>query len=106
MARTLSVARVTVSPDRQGEYLAAIRELAAVAARRGQHIWVFQSQRDPDSFLEFSESPSAMSHRSVASRTPEEIRLEQRLQRVAGYDRAAGDLWEEVPLAVPMSEES
>jgi len=105
MARTLSVARVTVPPARQGEYLSAVRELSLVAARRGQHIWVFRSQRDPDTFLEFSESPTPMSHRSVASRTPEEIRLEQRLQKVASYHGDAGDLWEEVPLAVPMNDE-
>lgn len=104
MSRTLSVARVTVPVQRQPEYLAAIRELAAVAARRGQHIWVFRSQNDPGAFLEFSESPTPMSHRNVASRTPEELRLEQRLLKVAAYDRESGNLWEEVPLTVPTEE--
>jgi hypothetical protein len=103
MARTLSVARLSVHPARQGEYLAAIRDLASLAARRGQHIWVFRSQSDPNTFLEFSESPSTMSHRNVASRTPEELRLEQRLHKVAGYQRDAAELWEEVPLDIEVS---
>jgi hypothetical protein len=100
MARTLSVARVTVPPGRQAEYLTAIRDLAGIARRRGQHIWVFRSQSERDTFLEFSESPTTMSHRNVASRTPEELRLELRLQKVAGYQRDAADLWEEVPLNI------
>ncbi len=98
MSRTLSVARLAVHPARQPEYLAAIRELAVLAARRGQHVWVFRSQSDPDTFLEFSESPTPMSHRNVASRTPEELRVEQRLHKVAGYQRDSAELWEEVPL--------
>lgn len=104
--RTLSVARVKVTPEREPEYLAAIRELAALAARRNQHIWVFRSRQDPLVFLEFSESPTAMSHRHAASRTPDELRLEQRLHKAASYDHSAADLWEEVPLAVATSEET
>lgn len=100
MARSLSVARVRVGLDKQGEYLSALRELAVLGSKRGQHIWVFKSQRTPDTFLEFSESPTPMSHRNIASRTPEEIRLEQRLHNVAAYDNEAGDLWEEVPLDI------
>jgi len=103
MAKALSVARLSVHPARQQEYLAAIRELAALAARRGQHIWVFRSQGDPNNFLEFSESPTTMSHRNVASRTPEELRLEQRLHKVAGYQRDAAELWEEVSLDIEVS---
>ena len=95
-----------VTPDREPEYLAAIRELAALAAQRHQHIWVFRSRQDPQTFLEFSESPTAMSHRNVASRTPDELRLEQRLHNAASYDHTAADLWEEVPLAVAASEET
>ncbi|MEP7324548.1 MAG: hypothetical protein ABI836_01250 [Gemmatimonadota bacterium] len=102
----MSVARVKVSPDREPEYLAAIRELAALAARRNQQIWVFRSRQDPQTFLEFSESPTTMSHRNVASRTPDELRLEQRLHNAAAYDHTAADLWEEVPLAVATSEET
>src|SRR5688500_1543408 len=100
MARILSVARLAVHPARQAEYLAAIKDLASLAARRGQHIWVFRSQSDPNTFLEFSESPSTMSHRNVASRTPEELRAEQRLHKVAGYQRDAAELWEEVQLDI------
>jgi hypothetical protein len=103
MPRTLSCARLKVPPDRQVVYLAAIKDLATIAARRGQHIWVFRSQSDPDSFLEFSESPTVMSHRNVASRTPDELRLEHRLQQVAGYQHDAAELWEEVPLDIEVS---
>jgi hypothetical protein len=103
MAKALSVARLSVHPARQAEYLAAIRELASLAARRGQHIWVFRSQGDPNSFLEFNESPTTMSHRNVASRTPEELRVEQRLHKVAGYQRDSAEMWEEVPLDIEVS---
>jgi hypothetical protein len=103
--RTLSVARVTVLPEREAEYLATIRDLAVMASRRNQHIWVFRSRQDPKVFLEFSESPTPHSHRNVASRTPDELRLEQRLNKLGTYDRTATDLWEEVPLAVPMTTE-
>jgi hypothetical protein len=105
MGRALSVARVTVAADRQAEYLATIRELAALAALRGQHIWVFKSQRQADTFLEFSESPTPLSHRSLASRTPDEIRLEQRLHRAARYAPDAQELWEEVTLELPSETE-
>jgi hypothetical protein len=103
MAKALSVARLSVHPARQAEHLAAIRELASLAARRGQHIWVFRSQGDPNSFLEFNESPTTMSHRNVASRTPEELRVEQRLHKVAGYQRDSAEMWEEVPLDIEVS---
>lgn len=103
MARTLSVARLSVPPARQAEYLTAIRDLAGIAARRGQRIWVFRSQSDPNTFLEFSESPTQLSHRNVASRTPEELRLEHRLNKVAGYERDAGELWEEIPLDIEVN---
>ena len=101
MARTLSVARVRVPSDRQAEYLAALRELAALAARRGQHIWAFRSHRDPELLLEFSESPTVTSHRHMASRTPDELRLEQRLRKCAEYAADGGELWDEIALTVP-----
>lgn len=104
--RTLSVARVYIAREREAEYLTAIRELAALAAQRQQHIWVFRSTREPQLFLEFSESPSRFSHRTTASRTPEELRIEERLQKIARYDDAAADLWEEVPLEVPTGDET
>ncbi|HXE56517.1 MAG TPA: hypothetical protein VNK43_00810 [Gemmatimonadales bacterium] len=98
MRRALSVSRVAVAPEREADYLAAVGELAALTARRGGHIWVFRSTREPHVFLEFSESPSAMSHRVHASRTQEELRLEARLREVATYAPGSWDLWEEVPL--------
>ena len=99
MARTLSVARVKVAAERQGDYLAAIRDLATIAAMRGQHIWVFKSQRDPELFLEFSESPTPLSHRNVASRTQEELQLERRLLAAGSYGQESGELWDEVVIS-------
>jgi len=40
-----------------------------------------------------------MSHRAQASRLPEEIRLEKRLQGLVTYAPDAWDLWTEVSLA-------
>ena len=50
-------------------------------------------------FIEFSESPTEMSHRAQASRLPEEIKLERRLQALATYAPDAWELWSEVPVA-------
>jgi hypothetical protein len=100
MSRALSVSRVTVSPDRETEYLAALQKLAAVLERRGQHVWVFRSSDQPGTFLEFNESPSPLSHRARASRTGEELRIEMTLQSLATYAPGAWDLWEEVPLGL------
>jgi hypothetical protein len=40
-----------------------------------------------------------MSHRAQASRLPEEIQLEKRLQSLATYAPDAWELWSEVPVA-------
>lgn len=96
MARTLTVSRVRVQPGRDREYLAAVRELAALAEDRGWHLWVFRSPDDPQLFLECSESRSAEGHRAVAERPADERRLEERLRAVATYQPDAWDLWEEV----------
>lgn len=106
MARTLSISRVRVAPEREGEYLATLASLAALLVPRGQHLWIFRSTGDPQLFLEFSESPTPMSHRHLASRTPEELRLEQRLHRVAQYQGNEEPLWQEVPLTAGHSPES
>ena len=42
MARTLTVSRVRVRAGQEAEYLAAVRELAALHAGRGRHLWVFR----------------------------------------------------------------
>jgi hypothetical protein len=101
MARLLSVARVTVHPGHQEEYLRVIHQLAALGAGRGQNLWVFQSGSDPRQYLEFSESRTEMSHRSRASRTDLELKLERRLQQIAEYAPGASDLWEELPAPEP-----
>ena len=96
MPRTLSVSRVSVRAGAEAEYLAAVRELAGLAERRGWHLWVFRRAAAPAEYLEFSESRSAEAHRSVAPRPEDEQRLEERLRAVADYQPGAWDLWEEV----------
>ena len=96
MPRALSVSRVRVRAGADDEYLAAVRELAGLAAQRGWHLWVFRRPDQPGVYLEFSESRSPETHRSVASRPEDERRLEERMRAVAQYDPGAWDLWEEV----------
>jgi hypothetical protein len=96
MPRALSVSRVRVRPGAEEEYLAAVRELAGLAERRGWHLWVFRRRDEPGLYLEFSESRTAEAHRSVARRPEDERRLEERMRAVAEYEPGAWDLWEEV----------
>lgn len=96
MARALSVSRVRVRAGADAEYLAAVRELAGLAERRGWHLWVFQRTAEPGLYLEFSESRSPEAHRAVAPRPEDERRLEERMRAVADYEPGAWDLWEEV----------
>ena len=96
MPRTLTVSRVRVRPGAEQEYLAASRELAALAEDRGWHLWIFRSPGDPRLFLECSESRTAGEHRVVAERPADERRLEERIRAVATYQPDAWDLWEEV----------
>jgi uncharacterized protein YbjT (DUF2867 family) len=96
MARTLTVSRVSVRPGSEAEYLAAVRELAALADARGWHLWVFRRPDQAGAFLEFSESRSRETHRAVAARPPDERELEARLRAVAEYQPGAWELWEEV----------
>lgn len=105
MARALTVSRVTVAPGNEEEYLSAVAELAILLERRGQHLWIFRNPRQPEQYLEFTESPSPMSHRSRASRTGDELKLEKRLAAVATYAPDAWEMWAEVPLAVGPAEE-
>ncbi len=99
MPRALTVARVSVSPETERGYLATVRKLAGLLERRGQHLWVFRSSREPHTFLEFSEAPSADAHRTRASRPPEELELEARLRALATYAPESRELWEEIPFA-------
>ena len=96
MARTLTVSRVRVREGREPEYLAAVRELAELAERRGWHLWVFRHPEVPGLFLECSESRTAETHRSVASRPEDERQLEARIRAAAEYQPGAWELWEEV----------
>jgi hypothetical protein len=101
MPRVLTASRARVPAPNEADYLATLRELVRFADARGQRIWVFRSAKDPRLFLEFSESPTEMSHRAQASRLPEEIQLEKRLQSLVTYAPDAWELWTEVSLATP-----
>jgi hypothetical protein len=101
MPKVLTAARVRVPAPNEADYLSTLRELCQFADARGQRIWVFRNAKDPRLFIEFSESPTEMSHRAQASRLPEEIQLEKRLQSLATYAPDAWDLWSEVSLATP-----
>jgi hypothetical protein len=92
---------VRVPAPAEAEYLATLRELCQFADARGQKIWVFRNAKDPRLFIEFSESLTEMSHRAHASRLPEEIKLEKKLQGLVTYAPDAWDLWSEVSLAAP-----
>ncbi|MFL5496569.1 MAG: hypothetical protein ACJ8DC_19455 [Gemmatimonadales bacterium] len=96
MPRTLTVSRVRVREGKEEMYLAAVRELAALAETRGWHLWVFRRRGEPGLFLECSESRSAETHRATAERPEDERRIEERLRAVATYEPGAWDLWEEV----------
>lgn len=105
MPRCLSVSRAAVPAGREAEYLATLRDLAFALGERGQHLWVFRSAVDRHTFLEFSESPSVASHRTQASRSPQEEGLESRLSALADYAPDAWALWNEVPLTAPIDRE-
>ncbi|MFL5516403.1 MAG: hypothetical protein ACJ8DJ_09610 [Gemmatimonadales bacterium] len=96
MPRTLTVSRLRVREGKEEMYLAAVRELAALAETRGWHLWVFRRRGEPGLFLECSESRSAETHRATAERPEDERRIEERLRAVATYEPGAWDLWEEV----------
>lgn len=98
MPRCLSVSRATVAPEREAEYLATVRALARELGRRGQHLWLFRSETDPHTYVEFSESGSAASHRTRASRLPREQQLEHRLRSLVTYAPDAWARWEEVAM--------
>ncbi len=97
MGRVLTISRVQVRPGCEEAYLQTVHALAALCHSRGQRLWVFRSLRDPAAFVECSESPTHASHRSRASRTDYELKLERKLRELATYAPDAWDLWEEVP---------
>jgi hypothetical protein len=85
-----------VRPGAESEYLAAVRELAALHAARGRRLWVFRRAGQTGLFLECSESGAEATHRAVAPSPEDERRLEARIRAVAEYEQGAWDLWEEV----------
>ena len=99
MPKVLTAARVRVAAQNETEYVNTLRELSQFAEARGQRIWLFRNAKDPRLFIEFSESPTEMSHRAQASRLPEEIQLEKKLKQLGTYAPDAWELWSEVPLA-------
>ena len=101
MPKVLTASRLRVPAANQVDYLATLRELCQFAEARGQRIWVFRHARDPQLFIEFSESLTEMSHRAQASRLPEETKLEKKLQSLVTYAPDAWELWTEVSLATP-----
>jgi hypothetical protein len=96
VARTLTVSRVRVRAGQEGEYLAAVRELAALHAGRGRRMWLFRRAGRSNEYLECSESTEESAHRAVAVPPEDERRLEARIRAVAEYEYGAWDLWEEV----------
>jgi hypothetical protein len=70
MPKVLTAARVRVPTQNESEYVNTLRELSQFAEARGQRIWLFRNAKDPRLFIEFSESPTEMSHRAQASRLP------------------------------------
>jgi len=106
MGRVLTVSRVTVRPEQEKEYLATVQALAELGASRNQRIWVFRNSSKPHTYIEFSESPSRASHRARASRTADELRLEDKLRSLATYSSDAWEMWEEVAASQPLEPES
>ena len=98
MPKVLTAARVRVPTQNETEYVNTLRELSQFADARGQRIWLFRNAKDPRLFIEFSESPTEMSHRAQASRLPEETKLEKRLQSLVTYAPDAWELWSEVEI--------
>ena len=96
MPRALTVSRVRVREGSEAEYLAAVRELAALHERRGRHLWVFERRGRPGHYLECSESRDVESHRAMLHLPEDERRIEARIRTVADYESGSWDLWEEV----------
>ena len=81
MPRALTVSRVRVRAGQEGEYLAAVRELAALHATRGRRLWVFRRAGRSNEFLECSESPDEATHRAVAVPPAPFCLIDLRLER-------------------------
>jgi hypothetical protein len=98
MPRRLTVARVSVAPEQQHEYLATLRRLARLLRARGEHRWLFRHPVESGAFLEFSESGTEELPRGGSAIDSEESALERRLHTIASYAPGARVPWEEVQL--------
>jgi len=101
MRPVLTMARAIVPPAAEEEYIRIVHTLAALGAERSRRLWLFRSTTRPGQYLEFSESPTEVTHRSRASRTDLEARLENRLKELAEYEPGSLDFWEQVPAPDP-----
>jgi hypothetical protein len=95
----LTIARAAVSPGREAEYLALVKELAGLVSGAGRHFWLYRSATDPLEFVEFREGSREGAGGWPVRRSAEERRLEERLRQIALYDEAADEMWNDVPLA-------
>jgi hypothetical protein len=102
MSVVLTIAQATVPPEREAEYVRIVHTLAALGGERSRRLWLFRSRSAPGRYIEFSESPTETAHRSRASRTDLEARLESRLLELAEYAPGATDFWEQVPAPDPL----
>jgi hypothetical protein len=96
MARTLTMARVTVPADSEPEYVRTVGALAKLSEPRGRRLWLFRSADRPGLFLECSESGEADAHRATAAVPTDERALAARLHELAGYGLDSQELWQEV----------
>jgi len=100
MPRVLTASRVRVPRRARQIILRRCGSCASTPKRAAAHLGV-RHAKDPQLFIEFSESPTEMSHRAQASRLPEEIKLEKHLQSLVTYAPDAWELWTEVSLGAP-----
>src|SRR5260221_11970865 len=98
MPKVVTAARVRVPTQNETEYVNTLRELSQFADARGQRIWLFRNAKDPRLFIEFSESPTEMSHGAQASRLPEGIKRGKRRQALATNAPDAWGRGREVPV--------
>ncbi|MEO5826676.1 MAG: hypothetical protein ABIR59_12370 [Gemmatimonadales bacterium] len=102
MVRVLTAARVTVDPEHIDAWLDILEVLAARLKARGQHLWVFRAEGHADRWLEFTEGPDPVTHRSTGPADDEERILEASLRELAGYDdESTATRWQEISLTRP-----
>lgn len=94
MTRVLVAAWVRVPPASMPQWLGAAGALAQRYSARGQHLWVFRHERDPELHLEFREGAS---RERLAPADVTESALAARLAALGTYEDA-DVLWESVSL--------